>query len=269
MYSHELPIASAKFSDFEAHPWRSYEVGEDVIPTAAIIIVGNEVLSAKVADLNGPWAAQRCRELGIDLRRIAVIPDTLDEIASEVAACSRRYDWVFTSGGVGPTHDDVTLEGIAQGLGLGLERNGELADIIRSKLGAATNEEALRMADVPTGAALWRIEGLGYPQVVAANVLPLPGVPSLFRRRFDGVAPRFAGVRIEGRRITTSQRESDIAAALRALDERFPLVEIGSYPQFDTVPWTVTITLDSRDLAALERCYLELAAALDPAQLVG
>lgn len=241
---------------------------EDPIPTTALIIVGNEVLSAKVADLNGPWAARRCRELGLDLGRIVVIPDMLDEIAAEVAICSRRYDWVFTSGGVGPTHDDVTLEGIALGLGLSLERNPTLAELIQIKLGDAANSEALRMADVPAGSALWQIDGLGFPQVVAGNVLPLPGVPSLFRRRFDGVAPRFAGVRVESRRVTTRQRESAIAAALRALDLRFPQVEIGSYPQFDSEPWTVTVTLDSRDPVALERCLQELEAALDPAELV-
>jgi molybdopterin-biosynthesis enzyme MoeA-like protein len=252
----------------QGDPRRLSEVDEDTIPTAALIIVGNEVLSAKVADVNGPWAAQRCRALGLDLGRIVVIPDSLPEIAAEVAACSGRFDWVFTSGGVGPTHDDVTLAGIALGLGLGLERNAHLAALIQGKLGDAANDEAMRMADVPAGSALWQIDGLGFPQVVAGNVLPLPGVPSLFRRRFDGVAPRFAGVRIESRRVTTRQRESDIAAALRALDLRFPQVEIGSYPQFDTEPWTVTVTLDSRDPAALEQCHRELEAALDPALLV-
>jgi molybdopterin-biosynthesis enzyme MoeA-like protein len=234
----------------------------------AAIIVGNEVLSAKVVDVNGPHAARRARELGIDLRRIVVVRDTVEEIADEVARCSASHDWVFTSGGVGPTHDDLTLLGIAQALGRPLVEDPALAALIRQKLGAGANAEALRMAAVPEGSVLWVVEGLSFPQVVCGNVLPLPGVPSLFRRRFDALALRFAGVPVQSARVVTRQSEPAIAAGLRQLQARYPGVEIGSYPQFDEQPWTVSVTLDARDGAALAACRAELLQLLDPAELV-
>ncbi len=231
---------------------------------AAVIIIGDEILSGKFRDENSPWLIQRCRTLGIDLHRVCVIPDALDEIAEVVARWSERVDHVFTTGGVGPTHDDLTMAGIARAFSVPLVRNPALVQAIADKLGDRCNAAALRMADVPAGAELWWDGELFFPQVVVRNVCIFPGVPSLLRRKFDGIAHRLAGTPRRLRRMVTAEREIDIAARLRVIAEAFPQVMVGSYPQIDRRPWTVTITLDGRDEEALRCAEAALRAAIVP-----
>ena len=224
------------------------------MPKAGVIIIGDEILSGKFTDENTPFLAKRLRELGVDLRRVSVIPDDIEQIGAEVKAFHERFDHVFTTGGVGPTHDDVTMEGVARGFGVALERHPALEQVLRDKLGEACNDAALRMAEVPVGASLWWDGPMVWPVVAMQNVAIFPGVPSLLRRKFDAVAGRFQGVPVQGRRLVTLAQETAIAHILRAAQDRWPAVSIGSYPQLDVDPHTVTITLDSRDPAALERC---------------
>ncbi len=235
------------------------------MPTAAAIIIGDEILSGKFTDENSPWLIGRCQQLGIDLRRICIIPDVVEQIAETVARWSPRVDHVFTTGGVGPTHDDLTMAGIAAAFGMPLVRHPELVAVLEEKLGSRCNEDALRMADVPRGAELWWEGALRFPQVVVRNVCIFPGVPSLFQKKFSEVAHRFTGQPREVRSLITEAAEIDIATGLRALAERFPQVQIGSYPLFDVKPWTVRVTLDSRDTAALDaaEAALRLLLALD------
>lgn len=221
------------------------------MPTAGVVIIGNEILSGKFADENTPWLVRRLRELGCDLLRVAVIPDTLEDIAAEVATQSRRFDWVFTTGGVGPTHDDVTFAGIAQAFGLRLHHHPELEAILRAKLGVGCNEAALRMAEVPEGSELWWDGGVIYPLVVTRNVCIFPGVPSLLKLKFDRVAHRFAGTPLSVRRLHTPNQESVIADRLTEAAGRWPSVAIGSYPRLDEEPMRVIVTLESRDESAL------------------
>jgi molybdenum cofactor synthesis domain-containing protein len=235
------------------------------MPTAAIVIIGNEILTGKFADENAPFLLTRLRALGCDLGRIVTIPDTLDGIAAEVSAAAARFDWVFTSGGVGPTHDDLTFPGIAQAFGVALQRHAALERILKEKLGDRCNEAALRMAEVPEGAQLWWDGDFPYPQVVMRNVVILPGVPSLLRRKFDAVAHRFAGVPLAVRRITTLRSEPEIADALTDAAGRWPGVAIGSYPRWDERPATVIVTMESRDEAALVACESFLSARVPPA----
>ena len=230
--------------------------------TAAAIIIGDEILSGKFSDANSPWLIARCAALGIDLRHISIISDGVEEIAETVARWSARVDYVFTTGGVGPTHDDLTMAGIAAAFDLPLIRHPELADVLRSKLGERCNEDALRMADVPQGAELWREGAFLFPQVVVRNVCIFPGVPALFQKKFSQICHRFTGQPRQIRKQTTRAAETQIAAGLRALAERFPQLQIGSYPQFDTKPWTVTVTLDGRDLVALAEADAELRLLL-------
>lgn len=232
------------------------------MPKVGVVIIGNEILTGKTRDENTPWLAIRCRELGLDLLRVSVIPDELDLIGDEVARFSGLFDHVFTTGGVGPTHDDLTMSGVARGFGVPLVRHPELESILRAKLGDACTEAALRMADVPEGAELWWDGAPIWPQVVVRNVCVFPGVPSLLRRKFDAVAGRFRGEPMSGRQLVTLARETAIAATLTAAAERWPMVAIGSYPHLDVEPHTVTVTMDSRDLAALQACYDELRTAL-------
>lgn len=236
--------------------------------SAAIIIIGNEILTGKFADENAPWLIGRLRSLGVDLGRIVTIPDTIEDIAHEVRTASARFDHVFTSGGVGPTHDDLTLPGVAAALGVPVVRHPELEGILRTRMGAACNEAALRMADLPEGAELWWEGQVRWPLVVARNVVIFPGVPALLRAKFDGVAHRFAGVPVQTVRLVTTATEPEIADLLTAASRRWEGVAIGSYPRFETSPRTVIVTMESRDGAALAECERWLREHV-PAQVGG
>jgi molybdenum cofactor synthesis domain-containing protein len=227
--------------------------------TAAAVIIGNEILSGKFTDENGPWLAKRLREIGVDLCRIAIIPDELTTIASTVRTFSRQYDFVFTSGGVGPTHDDVTFEGVANAFEVPLQRNVEMADAIRRRMGDVPPAPALRMADLPEGTELI---GDGLPVFVCRNVVILPGVPKYFQQKFQQFAHRLHGTPVQTRRITTHARESAIAAVLATAASRWNAVDIGSYPRVTETPPTVIVTLDSRDQSALNEAWDWLNAHL-------
>ena len=232
------------------------------MPTAAVVIIGNEILSGKCEDANSPWLARRLRELGVDLLRIATVPDVVDEIAEEVRRCAEKADLVFTTGGVGPTHDDLTMAGIAQALGLPLHRHPELEALVRAYLGDRITDDALRMADVPLGSELLWDGEVRFPLIRVGTVHIFPGVPGLLRLKFDAVAHHFAGEPVRSRKVTTTRAEASIAGPLRALQDRFPAVSIGSYPQFKERPWTVTVTLDSRALDDLKACEAALRELL-------
>ena len=205
-------------------------------PTAALLVVGNEVLSAKVRDENGPWLARRLRDLGVRLAAIHVLPDVVQEIADALERERRRVTWVFTSGGVGPTHDDVTVAAVAQALGRPISRCARLADAIRAlharhNAGEEAPEVALRMADVPEGTRL--LGDASYPTLVAGNVVMLPGVPQFFRFQFDRIAHLLEAPPFRVANVFLSSEEGHIAPALDAVANAHPAVEIGSYPRFD------------------------------------
>jgi molybdenum cofactor synthesis domain-containing protein len=124
------------------------------VPTAGIIVIGNEVLSGKVTDVNSPYLCRELRALGVEVERILTIPDLIDVIASEVRAMSGRYDFVFTSGGIGPTHDDLTRDGVAQAFGRELVLSSSIAGRIERAQGRAPNASQLKMAMIPEGATL-------------------------------------------------------------------------------------------------------------------
>lgn len=232
------------------------------MPTAAAIIIGDEILSGKFDDENGPWLVRRCRTLGIDLKRISIISDEVDTIADEVRRASSAFDFVFTTGGIGPTHDDLTLEGVARAFGVALYEHPELADMIKTRMGDAANQDAMRMAMVPAGAELWRTAPKRFPVLVCRNVLIFPGVPKYLQAKFDDIAERLGGEPKTSRRLVTEQTESEIASTLRQAAEQWPEVAIGSYPRFETDPHTVIITIDGRSQGALDGCTEWLQAQL-------
>lgn len=234
------------------------------MPSAAIVVIGNEILSGKFPDENAPWLVRRFRELGVDLQRIATIPDTREAIAREVRHASEAHDHVVTSGGVGPTHDDVTYAGVAAALEVPLVRDAELEALLRARMGSRVNDAALRMCEVPAGASLLRGEGLHWPVVLARNVLVLPGVPAMFRARFDAVAGRYVGTPVHTDRIVTHAGETQIADTLSEAAARWPQVAIGSYPRFEVEPHVVIVTLESRDAGALAACREWLGARVPP-----
>ncbi len=240
-------------------------------PSAALIVVGNEVLSAKVRDENGPWAAARLRELGVRLLAIHVVPDREEEIAAAVNAERVRAGWVFTSGGVGPTHDDVTMAAVAAALGRRLVRlpalEAALREIHRRHHGGEPPEVALRMADVPEGTRL--LGDPGYPTPAVENVVILPGPPRFFRHQFEQVAPLLRGPPFRLAMVYLSVGEERFAERLAQLARAFPAVEIGSYPRFDEgADHRVRVTVEARDGEAVRAALAALRAALPPEWIV-
>lgn len=237
-------------------------------PRAAILLIGNELLSGKVEDENARYLTRELRALGVTLARVEIIPDDADEIAATVRTLAARYDHVFTSGGVGPTHDDVTLPAVAAAFGMTIARNAELERLLRAGAGARLHERDLRMADIPTGARLEygaRGPGATWPVVVVGNVWVLPGVPSIFRRKFEIVRELFRAAPIHARAVYSRDGEGPIAAFLDEVVAEFPTVEVGSYPQPDAADHRVKITLDGRDRAAVDAATARLVARLGPA----
>jgi molybdenum cofactor synthesis domain-containing protein len=237
-------------------------------PTAGILIIGEEILSGKVEDENARYLVHELRALGVNVRRIEVIPDDLDEIAGTLRTMSARHDHVFTSGGIGPTHDDLTLPAVAAAFGGRLERRPELEALIRGAMGGAFHERDLRMADIPDSARL--LYGIPpdpgrWPVICVRNVYVLPGVPLIFRRKFDSVRELFRAGPIHSRALYSREGEAVIAASLDAVVEEFPAVAIGSYPRLDEPEYKVKITLDGRDRAAVDQALGRLAERLGAA----
>ena len=212
--------------------------------TAGIVIIGDEILTGKFADENAAFLIGELRALGVDLRRIAVIPDVLDDIAATVTEMSARFDHVFTSGGVGPTHDDVTMAGIAQGFGTHVIREPVLEERVRAYWGARLAPPHLRLAEVPAGAELVYGKDQVWPVVAYRNVYILPGVPSLFRRKFIDIRDRFRAQPVTVARAYLDAEEGQIAGDLDAVVAAFPAVRIGSYPRFTERDFKVLITFE-------------------------
>jgi molybdenum cofactor synthesis domain-containing protein len=232
--------------------------------TAGIILIGDEILSGKVVDENAQYLIRELRALGTALRRITVIPDTLDEIAATVKDFASRFTHVFTSGGVGPTHDDLTMEGVARAFGRGVVRHPELERLMRGFYGERLVERNLRMCDVPEGAWLVGGDHPSWPVIACENVYILPGVPEIFRRKFDSIRERFRVAPFHLRQIYTSAEEGTIAQHLDAVVAAHPTVAIGSYPKLDDADYRVKVTLESKDAAAVEEATAALVAALGP-----
>ncbi len=212
--------------------------------TAGIVIIGDEILSGKFADENAAFLIGELRALGVELRRIVVIPDVLDDIAAAVTELSARFDHVFTSGGVGPTHDDVTMAGIAQGFGTHVMREPVLEERVRAYWGGRLSPAHLRLAEIPAGAELVYGKDQVWPVVAYRNVYILPGVPALFRRKFIDIRDRFRAVPVTVARAYLDADEGHIAADLDAVVAAFPAVRIGSYPRFSERDFKVLITFE-------------------------
>jgi len=230
--------------------------------TAGIILVGNEILSGKVEDANAVYLCRELRALGVDVRRITVIPDEVQLIADEVATFSRDYDVVFTSGGVGPTHDDVTIEGVARAMMVSVVRHPVLVKLLERYYRGKVTEAALRMAEIPQGAELVGGETVRFPTVLMRNVYVLPGVPEIFRAKFEALRERFRDAPIHLKNVFVGIGEGTLADYLNRLLVDFPLLQLGSYPEFSNPEYKVKVTLESRDRGYLEQALTELLTRL-------
>ena len=217
--------------------------------TAAIVVIGNEILSAKVTDENGPWLAGQLRTLGVDLRRIETVPDDVPVIVDSLRRALGAAKWVFTSGGIGPTHDDVTIAAVAECFGRRVVPDERILSALRAHFGERLNAARRRLAEVPEGALIdWSPNSL-FPVISVENVAVLPGPPVLFREGFARVRDRYRTAPIFTRAIYFDIGEGSLAEHLDAAVARFPSVAIGSYPRFDQADYRVKVTFDGRDEA--------------------
>ena len=232
-------------------------------PTAAALVIGNELLSGKVQEANLLVLSRELRALGIRLRRVVMIEDDIDEIAREVKSLAATHDWLFTSGGVGPTHDDVTIEGVAKAFGVRTMLAPEMEAMIRAHYGARTTDGHLRMALVPEGAVLETTDDVRWHTVRMKNVWCLPGVPEVFKMKLSvvrhhiGTAPRFITLAVY-----TKMDEGDLKPLLDRVVEKFPDVEVGSYPKWHDPTYKTKLTFDGRDEARVKEAHDAFVASL-------
>ena len=230
--------------------------------TAGIVVIGNEILSGKVTDTNSSFLARELRAMGVDVRRICVIPDDLDDIARTVRHFHETFDLVFTSGGVGPTHDDVTIEGVARAFDRRVVREPELERKLRDFYKEKVNDARLKMSEAPEGAELIYGGALAFPTMKIENVYILPGIPEILQSKFLAIRERFTVDPFHLRVVYTREGEGAIAQYLNDTLKVFPELLLGSYPKIGDPEYLVKLTLESKDLDYVERAFAHLLRAL-------
>jgi molybdenum cofactor synthesis domain-containing protein len=230
--------------------------------TAAIVVIGDEILTGKFSEENAVFLIGELRALGVELRRITVIPDDLDDISQTVREVSSRVDFVFTSGGVGPTHDDVTIAAIARAFGTSVSRHPELEAKVRGYWKDKLADANLRLADIPTGSELVYGKDAVWPVVCFKNIYILPGVPALFRRKFVDIRDRFRSAPVTAARLYVDSEEGELAPHMDAIVAAHPRVRVGSYPRFSERDFRVLITLEGAAIADVRAAFDALAVRL-------
>jgi molybdenum cofactor synthesis domain-containing protein len=236
--------------------------------TAAVLIIGDEILSGRTQDTNLRDIARYLGVHGVDLAEARTVPDVHEEIIAALNALRARYDYVITTGGIGPTHDDITADAVAAAFGVALYEHPEIIAQIEARVaarpGAVMNAAMRRMARVPVGGELVRSSVAAPPGFTIGNVFTLAGVPTIMRAMLEDVGHRLKGglvtvsrtVRVEG------SGESVIAAPLEAVAKAHPAMSLGSYPFFDAGVYGSNLVLRSRDPEELAATVVELIAAL-------
>ena len=232
--------------------------------TCAVLVIGDEILSGRTQDTNTRDIARYLGVIGVDLAETRTVPDELDEIVDALNALRGRYDYVITTGGIGPTHDDITADAVAAAFEVELEEHPEIIEMMTKRWGAELNAARRRMARVPVGGALVKNPVQGPPGFTIGNVFTLAGVPSIMRGMLEDVGPRMRGgrptvsrtVRVEG------SGEGVIAAPLEAVAKAHPDMSLGSYPFFSPDGFGSNLVVRSRDPDALAGAVAELIVAL-------
>jgi len=230
--------------------------------SASVIVIGQEILTGKFNDENGPFLLSTLRAAGVDVVRMSVVRDVPAEIEDEVRRGLSVSDWVITTGGVGPTHDDCTLQAVADAVGRPLQLQPELVELL-GKFGVEPTPEALRMCEAPEGSELVPAPGGdGLPVVLAGRVWVLPGVPALVKKKAAAIVVRIGTEPYRVVRVFANDREHLVAAQLAEVDAAFPQVDVGSYPRFGAPDHRLIVTLESKDDEALARATEAVSSML-------
>jgi molybdenum cofactor synthesis domain-containing protein len=239
------------------------------IVTAGILVIGDEILSGRTKDKNIGFIAEYLTNIGIDLKEVRVVADEEVEIIAALDALRHRYTYVFTTGGIGPTHDDITADSIAKAFGVGIDHHPEVVARFRERWSDADlNEARLRMARIPDGAELIQSATILAPGFKIDNVIVMAGVPTIMQAMMDIVAPKLkSGVRMLSESVRANAREGDVGGPLRAIANAHPDTIIGSYPftDEDNKPNTnlVVRSRDADKLAAAMGAVKEMLAGLN------
>ncbi len=259
LYRPMLHIALWDASKDEGHMSKIY--------TAAMVVIGNEILSGRTQDKNINYVANKMVEVGVTLSEVRVIPDVAQTIIDTVRELSAKFDYVFTSGGIGPTHDDITAENIAAAFNVALEQNEEAYALLLDHYGEADLTEArLKMGQIPVGAELVPNPVSAAPGFRVENVYVLAGVPRIIQAMIDHVARTLkGGAVIQSRTVPCTHPESAVAQGLGEIQNQYSTVDIGSYPHFKAAQLGVNVVLRSSDEGALnaaERDVIDLIAKM-------
>ena len=217
--------------------------------SAGVVVIGNEILSGRTQDLNISYIGKKLEGLGIILSEVTIIPDIENDIENKIKEYSEKYDYVFTTGGIGPTHDDITTASIAKAFNVNLVRNKDAVNQMEKHYQSSKLSEArLKMADVPEGAILINNIVSGAPAFKIKNVFVLAGVPEIMRSMFDSLIEHLvSGPPILTASVCTNLTESKLASGLTEIQEECKVVSIGSYPFFKQGNLGVNIVLRSTD----------------------
>jgi molybdenum cofactor synthesis domain-containing protein len=234
------------------------------IVTAAVLVIGDEILSGRTKDKNIGYIADFLTAIGIDLKEVRVVPDEESAIVSALNALRAAYTYVFTTGGIGPTHDDITADCVAKAFGVGIDVHPEAVAILKERLakfGSELNEARLGMARIPHGASLVANRISGAPGFWIGNVIVMAGVPAIMQAMLDEVAPKLkTGAKLLSATIRGDVKEGDVGSELGAIAKAYPDTLIGSYPFFDDALGPNTnIVVRARDPQRLK----QVAAAVE------
>jgi len=238
------------------------------IVTAAVIVIGDEILSGRTKDKNIGYIAEYLTGVGIDLKEVRVVPDEEEEIVAAVNALRARYTYVFTTGGIGPTHDDITADSVAKAFGVAMDYHPRAVELMRARIaltGGVMNEARMRMTRVPLGAELVLNKISAAPGFWIGNVVVMAGIPSVMQAMLEYVTPKLkTGARMLSETVRADCREGDLGTELGEIAKRHPEVVIGSYPfQDENGGPNTNVVMRSRDPQKLAAAKAAVEAMLE------
>jgi molybdenum cofactor synthesis domain-containing protein len=236
------------------------------IVTAGLLVIGDEILSGRTKDKNIGYTAEYLTAIGIDLKEVRVVPDDEPEIVAALNALRARYTYVFTTGGIGPTHDDITADAVAKAFGVPIDYNTRAVEILRARLaqtGGVMNEARMRMTRMPAGAELVLNKISAAPGFRIGNVIVMAGIPAVVQAMLEYVTPQLkTGAKMLSETVRADCREGDIGTELGAIAKADPDVIIGSYPFMDERGANAHVVMRSRDPKKLATVKAEVEAML-------
>ena len=232
--------------------------------TAAVLIIGDEILSGRTQDTNLNFIAKYLGTYGVDLAEARVVPDIEDEIVTALNHLRQRYDYVITTGGIGPTHDDITADSVAKAFGVSLYEHPDIIAMMTARWAGELNAARRRMARVPEGGSLVKNAVQGPPGFQIGNVFVLAGVPQIMRGMLEDVGPRLrTGKVVIARTVrVTGSGEGVIAAPLEAIAKAHPDLSLGSYPFYGENGYGSNLVIRGRDQAEVDATVEALIGAL-------